>query len=328
MIAVYADETGTGGIPKSGKEPAPGVYGYLATPEYWDQFRLKWQAMLDNHGAPYFHFRELNPDFQKQNPDNYFSKWDEERKDNFIHDMAFLAGSGPIPFGGNAPQKRRKNAQMAYEEAFDCFFSDFTTQMDVHFQSEKELASFFFAKNDNEKWLCVLNAKIKIAWQRDNRIAKEYIMLDPQNSEHGRGIPCQAADMLAFVHRQNISTIYDEGLKHCRILDIIVGRKAITVGALEPLRSMEDGEFYDLIQDMRRAKKGYDTKRKRLGLQKKTFYPALEHPFIRELHLKWHAMQSALDNPIVRTSGRVSFKSLARTARQQAKQAGEKKTGA
>jgi hypothetical protein len=71
MIAVYADETGTGGIPKSGKEPAPGIYGYLVTPEHWEQFRLRWKATLDKHAAPYFHFCELNRDFQNQNPGNF-----------------------------------------------------------------------------------------------------------------------------------------------------------------------------------------------------------------------------------------------------------------
>ncbi len=93
--------------------------------------------MLDNHGATYFHFCELNPDFQKKNPDNPFSKWDNEQKDNFIYDMAFVTGCGPIPFGGNAPQKQRKNANMAYQEAFDGFFEDFSSQMDTHFQGEK-----------------------------------------------------------------------------------------------------------------------------------------------------------------------------------------------
>jgi hypothetical protein len=294
MIAAYSDETGTGGIPKSGKEPAPGVYGFLATPEYWEQFRLKWKAMLDTHGAPYFHFCELNPEFQRQNPDNVFSKWDDERKDNFIHDMAFVAGSGPIAFGGNAPQKQRENAQIAYGEAFDNFFADFTGQMNVHFPSEKETTTFFFANNEDDSWRNILDSKIKLAWQRDARIAKEYRMIDPYNSTDGRGMPCQAADLLAFVNRQNISTIYDEGLKHCRILDIIIGRKAVTEGALEPLRNMEDGEFYDLIQDMRQAKKKFDGARQRIGSKKAIFYPAKEHPYIRELHLKWAAFQIAL----------------------------------
>jgi hypothetical protein len=45
MIVVYADETGTGKV-LSGKEPAPGVYGYLATPEMWETFRNEWKSAL------------------------------------------------------------------------------------------------------------------------------------------------------------------------------------------------------------------------------------------------------------------------------------------
>ena len=47
MLEVYADETGTGGVPKSGKEPAPGLYGFLATVEMWGRFRKEWRSALD-----------------------------------------------------------------------------------------------------------------------------------------------------------------------------------------------------------------------------------------------------------------------------------------
>ncbi len=104
-------------------------------------------------------------------------------------------------------------------------------------------------------------------------------------------MPCQAADLLAYVHRQNISTIYDNGINHCRILDIIVGRKGLLVGALEPLRTMSDSDFYELVQDMRKTKKKFEEQRQGLGSKKPIFYPAKEHPYIRELHRKWTAFQ-------------------------------------
>ncbi len=43
--AVYSDETGTGGVPATGEEPAPGVYGLLATTEMWDGFRVKMEGV-------------------------------------------------------------------------------------------------------------------------------------------------------------------------------------------------------------------------------------------------------------------------------------------
>jgi hypothetical protein len=287
MVVVYADETGTGGIPKSGEEPAPGIYGFLATPEEWDKFRLRWTKMLDEHGAKYFHFRELNPSFQKKHPDNPFSSWDEVRKDNFIYDMAFVAGSGPIPFGGNRPLKQYKTAAEAYEQAFDGFFADFSSQMDAHFPNEKDKVSFIFDNNHAENWIAILNKKWKEAIQRDSRIADEYTLMNPKTE---RGMPCQAADILAYVHRQNVSPTYDKGRAFpFRILDLAVGRKAFSMGGhpLKPLATMKDSDWYDLIQDMRKRKKQFDGARKGLGLEKKQYYPGTEHPRIREIYQKW-----------------------------------------
>jgi hypothetical protein len=291
MLEVYADETGTGGIPKTGEEPAPGVYGFLATPVEWDKFRLRWTAMLQNHGAKYFHFRELDRSFQKQNPDNPFSSWDDSRKDNFIYDMAFVAGSGPIPFGGNAPQKKHRTAKEAYEKAFDGFFADFASQMDTHFPNETEKVSFFFDNNDADNWIAILNKKLKEAIHRDNRIADEYTPMNPKTE---RGIPCQAADLLAYVHRQNISPIFDNGRPSpFRILDLVVGRKTFNMARhpLQPLATMKDTEWYDLVQDMRKCKRQFDASRKRLGLPKQQYYPAREHPRIREIYQKWIAFR-------------------------------------
>jgi hypothetical protein len=61
MIVVYADETGTQGLKKGGKEPAPGVYGFLANLKTWNGFRRVWSKALQEYGVNYFHFRELNP---------------------------------------------------------------------------------------------------------------------------------------------------------------------------------------------------------------------------------------------------------------------------
>jgi hypothetical protein len=83
MIVVYADESGTGGIPKSGKEPAPTICGFLATPEMWDKFRLDWKSALNDHKAPYFHFRELDRNEWK-NKKSRFHGWDDARVDDFI----------------------------------------------------------------------------------------------------------------------------------------------------------------------------------------------------------------------------------------------------
>ncbi len=292
MIVVYADETGTGGIPKSGEEPAPGLYGYLETPAAWDAFRIKWNTMLKKHDAPHFHFRELDPNYRKQHPESVFASWDNERKDNFIYDMAFVAGCGPIPFGGNHPRKKQKTDEEAYEMAIDGFFRDFADQMTTHFPNEQGQASFFFADLDNETWIAILNRKMKKARQVDKRIAEEYILINPLTE---RGTPCQAADILAYVHRQDISKIYDSGrILPLRILDLATGRKSFNVGPYTELAVMDDAAWYDLIQDLRRDKKRFEEQRERLGLKKQIYYPHREHPFFRESFNKWAAFQPFL----------------------------------
>ncbi|HEX3720602.1 MAG TPA: hypothetical protein VH595_21845 [Verrucomicrobiae bacterium] len=90
MLAVYADETGTHGLKEGGKEPAPGVYGFIATPNYWDGFRHKWSAGLAKHGASYFHFNELTRPARKD-PQNPYHDWSDDRVDDFIYDMAKLS---------------------------------------------------------------------------------------------------------------------------------------------------------------------------------------------------------------------------------------------
>jgi hypothetical protein len=222
MIVVYADETGTGDVPKSGKEPSPGVYGFLATPGDWEIFRQQWKAMLAKHKAYYFHFREATR-VGRKDPKSHYHGWSDEEADDFIHDMAYVASLGPIPFGGGVAQKRFNSTKEAYEAAFDAFFGDFREQMDKHFPNEKEQVSFFFDRNGSDEWISILNTKIEIAWQRDSRIAKEYIPIDDKTY---RGMPCQAADLFAFVNRQNLETCFDaDRYFNHRILDLIVGRK-------------------------------------------------------------------------------------------------------
>lgn len=283
MIACYADETGTGGIPKAGKEPAPGFYGFLATPADWEDFRLNWDSMLKKHDAPYFHFRELDPNFQKKNPGNHFSTWNKDRKDDFIYDMAFVASSKPIPFGGNAAQKRLKNANEAYENSIEMFFGDFSLVMDRHFPNEKSQVSFFFSDHEIDDWLLILNKKIKEARLRDRRIAGEYTPIEPKSE---RGMPCQAADLLAFVNRQNMETVYDKDRYiPQRILDVIVARQGFPDWhPFAAIKKMGESDWKNLIAELRGRKKQFDLKHELLGTKPKPqFYPIQEHPYFTHL---------------------------------------------
>jgi hypothetical protein len=291
MIVVYADESGTGGIPKSGKEPAPGICGYLATPEMWDGFIVAWKAMLAKHDAPYFHFRELSQESRLE-PTNRFRDWRDNKVDDFIYDMALVASTIPIiPMGGNASVKMvhgdkptTENLNETYHRAFGVFFEDFTLQMDEHFPTETSKVSFFFEENKNETWISILNSEIKLAKKNDSRIGEWTSVSDIDE----RGIACQAADLLAYVNRQNNETIY-EGQSYVpqRILDIMLMRQSFPDWhPFSAIKTMSDADWKKLIDELRGLKKAFEMRHFLAGTKPKPqYYPIFEHPYFNRLSL-------------------------------------------
>lgn len=288
MLVVYSDETGTGGIPKTGEEPAPGVYGWLATPEMWEDFRDKWKAGLALFDVPYFHFSELNPNV-RQTKGHPYSRLDRNRVDDFIYEMAVISSSGPIPFGGNVSQRLTigpspdsfQTAAM-YREMFYDFFADYKDVMDVYFPKETGKTSFFFSDIDNDVWIRILNQVMKDVRQNNPSIAGEYTPIDPYSE---RGMPCQAADLFAYVNRQNSANIYKSGrVLRPRLLDLIIARQLYRVHpVLCILPQMPESEWRALVTDMRKQKREFEEKHIEIAGKKPIYYPTLEHPFFKQL---------------------------------------------
>jgi hypothetical protein len=288
MLVVYSDETGTGGVPETGEEPAPGVYGFIATPQMWEDFRIKWKAELDRYKVPYFHFRELHPAMRRKEKNLYFG-WSNEHTDDFIHDMAIVASSGPIPLGGNVSQKQivglnPNEFQRAklYRLMFYQFFGDFKFTMDDHFKKETEKVSFFFSEIKNEPWIKILSQVIKDV-RHHNQIIGEYSFIEPKTE---RGMPCQAADLFAYVNRQNSSKMYEEGhARSLRLLDLIIARQILAkqYWFMRPLIEMPDDEWRELVADMRKQKREFDAQNK----NKDEFYrPIRQHPYFKKIAKK------------------------------------------
>ncbi len=82
MLVVFADETGTGGIQK-GREPAPGVCGFVATPEMWENFRTSWKTMLKKHKDASVIFILENWVHLSVKSSNPYHGWDEFEVDDF-----------------------------------------------------------------------------------------------------------------------------------------------------------------------------------------------------------------------------------------------------
>jgi hypothetical protein len=292
MIVVYADETGTGGLQHGGKEPAPGVYGFLATCEMWERFRIDWKSVLDRHGAPYFHFRELNTAGRKKKTSPYHG-WDDQKADNFIYDMATVASSGPVPFGGYVSikklygGKRDRAAHIgAYRKAFENFFEDFTTQMNVHFPEEKAKTDFFFDESENKEWIGILNDVIRRYRRRDSRVGN-FSFID-NHSE--RGMPCQAADILAYRNRQYAETAFEEDAwQKQKLLDFILSRNGFP--KTHPRSRYAKYSYADweaLVKYLRDDKKLHESR----GLLRgdRNYYP-----FVYNQQMRMHWQQMAVE---------------------------------
>lgn len=288
MLTVFADETGTGGIQPSGKEPAPGVYGFIATSEYWESFRHEWSAGLKKHGAPYFHFYELSPAARKD-PKFRFFGWSDERADNFIYDMAIIATTKAIPFGGSARQKQL--GLKSYKAAFDSFFYDFGEVMKDFYPRFRGKVFFFFSDFENEPWLLALNKASKDAQHRDSRIG-ELAFIDPYALN---GYPCQAADLFAYKNRQTMQAAYDSGHHDSmRLLDFMISRTGSRPNhPLSKLRTLSASEWRDMVNKLRIEKRDFEIKNNALGNPKPDFFRPLKHSslvkdFLRDEMVKYY----------------------------------------
>lgn len=279
MLSVYADETGTGGIPASGKEPAPGVYGVIATPEYWEIFCRDWSDELKKHKAKYFHFCELSPAGRRDKESGFFG-WEDERADNFIYDMAIIATTKAIPFGGSASEKKLGKSR-AYQEAFKEFFSDFRDLMKDFYPRYKEKVSFFFSDFENEPWLAALNKARKDAIHRDSRIG-ELAFIDPESHN---GLPCQAADLFAYKNRQTMERSYDAGhYNSMTLLDFMFSRTGSRGNhPLSKLRTLSVPEWRDMVNKLRSERRLFETKNNIPGKSKTNLFAPLKHsPMVKD----------------------------------------------
>lgn len=273
MLTVFADETGTGGLQADGKEPAPGVYGVIATPEYWQTFCREWSDGLKKHDAPYFHFCELSPVGRKDERSAFFG-WGNERADDFIYDMAIIATTKAIPFGGSASEKKLGRPK-SYKAAFDMFFCDFRNVMKDFYPKYRDKVSFFFSDFENEPWLLILNRAGKDAQHRDSRITE----LDFVNHKTYNGLPCQAADLFAYKNRQTMETAYDSGhYNSMKLLDFMFSRTGSRADhPLAKLRTLSDSEWRDMVNKLRNERKIFELENNAPGKTKTNFFYPLRH---------------------------------------------------
>ena len=204
--------------------------------------------------------------------------------------MAFMLSCWPIiPIGGNASIKmvhgsnpEKEGLNETYHRTFNAFFECFTISMNKHFQKENGKVSFFFDENDNEEWISILNKVIKQKRNNDYRIG-EYASVE---SKSERGMPCQAADLLAALSRQNVEVVYEnQAWVPQRILDITLARQRFPDWhPFSALKKMSDAEWRNLFDELRGRKKHFDLYHELAGTKPKPqYYPIAVHPYFQYL---------------------------------------------
>ena len=221
-LTAYIDESGR--HDKTGRQRGSGqiiMAGWLDWSDKWLVFSSNWQSVLDKYQAPFFHFtewadasavirkkRESSSSFNT----NPYKDWSVEKLDNFLYELADLAGSGnKLIVGVWLPTKTfnefKKHPDFSkhpfkssdpYRQCLHRFFEEFKNDVEKQWRYWKEPVSFVFDQNDDKDWIDAVTNAFDEAKNRDSRIAK-LTFADKKVSAH---LPLQAADMLAYRQRQ------------------------------------------------------------------------------------------------------------------------------
>ena len=282
-IVAYCDESGTHDLTGKGKGSNPCVCGYIATVEYWAKFRQEWGAVLNAYTVPYFHFRELNKS-ERSKPANPHHGWDDERADDFIHDLAIIAGREAVPFGGNESFrhiKQQNRLGSPYTTAFERFFNDFDEAVSEHWPTSNEPIEFVFEQNTNSQWLAAIRDAFSRRRKKDKRIGEMTFStkLDPIH-----GVQLQAADMIAYANRQVAERTFEEQKpQHPRILDLILFKNAHVKGHPQNWGAgLSPGLWEHMIKMLREDRKMRDITNVIMGLPKAPYYPLIHHPLFNK----------------------------------------------
>lgn len=226
-LVAYVDESGR--HDRTGKRQGSGqivVAGWLDWRDNWAVFCREWKTVLDNYGAPYFHFwdwadasavvRNIHP------PTSAFAKnpyrgWSLSKLDCFLYSLADIAGSGKrIILGGfistrdfNEAKKHPDYSPFVpkhgdpYMECLVQFFDSFPTMVQSEWPSWTEKVSFFFDQNKDSDWNHAVQDSFMLAKKKDSRMA-ELTFADMRVN-----LPLQAADMLAYRLHQIVGKFVD-----------------------------------------------------------------------------------------------------------------------
>lgn len=220
ILGVYADESFT--------NKAETLCGFIAPKDYWKRFSRRWRSVLNDFGAPYFHFKEFaDKENKHKNDKNPFlaPSWNFEKRDRFLHELTIVLSEEAVPLGGvlgtkNIPDNITDGE--VRELLIAQFYSHFSHQLNSHWRGFNGSALFVFDETENKEWRATLENIHARAQGLDARIGG----LSYENDI--RCPPLQAADLFAYICRQNTEKYYaqDKTKQYKRTLDWILSRNS------------------------------------------------------------------------------------------------------
>jgi hypothetical protein len=221
ILRVYADE--------SYAETAEVLCGFMAASHEWAKFSIRWKSVLRDFAAPYFHFREFVDKNNKWKiPNNPYLSWDDKKRDRFLIELAIVISEALVPVGGILNVEEFNSREM--EKEFDAkelligmLYVHFSQQLNSHWPGFDGKVLFVFdetTKDRDDNWTARVSKVHYKACDFEPRIGGLAFEDDL------RCPPLQAADLYAYISRQNTEKYYDQGRKKQlkRHLDWIISK--------------------------------------------------------------------------------------------------------
>lgn len=282
-IVVYADESGSH-IPKdeSGHEVLV-VCGFMDLVENWVKFIDEWNAVLKAHGADCFHFREIR---YRNDETNQYTGWSDEQADDFIYDLAIVAGRSAISIASvhtaeSLNRVCKGNKQQMFEDAFNNFFKAFEDVWSSHLKTHSEPVSFFFDRSDNREWRNAAHDVFHALSKNDARYG-DIAFSDKKNP---KTIALQAADLNAYRVRQVGAKAYVSGQglvnkMEQRILDLVLSRNMFPPDhRLAFMQNASDDGIKRMVKIFRTHKKQQEEEWQGQGITGQIYYPLIHFPW-------------------------------------------------
>jgi len=230
ILVAYADESYT--REKDGQFKHITFAGYIAPKIYWSRFCVEWSAALKRyfgHNKGYFHFREFANKKLRSDPKSLYFGWSEQKRDDFLYEMAGLAGSVAVPFGGTVPAQEHVKGKLSgtpIEASMYACFRDLRNSISSHWpsldgQDAKSRVHVVFDNTESDDWLIPLNT-----------VFEEYKIEEPVFGHITLGddkadLPLQAADLFAYAGRQQ----GENNATQPRVLDLILNKNLFPAGS-------------------------------------------------------------------------------------------------